>query len=126
MTLEKYLCGLVSALSALHWDSFHLMPTVYDQYLELETPHTDQALAVWQNTAKYYKTSYLAWSKYSELLMYVTHVRILLQPLLTSLSELNTSTYMPAHYLRTCHLNHLIGLRPFGKCGRNSSTFMAQ
>lgn len=37
-----------------------------------EDPSTEQALALWQSTAKYYKTSYLAWSKYSELLMYVS------------------------------------------------------
>jgi squamous cell carcinoma antigen recognized by T-cells 3 len=40
------------------------------QFMNLESPLSDQAVALWQTTAKHYKSSFLAWSKYSELLMY--------------------------------------------------------
>ncbi|KAF8527992.1 hypothetical protein BU17DRAFT_38620 [Hysterangium stoloniferum] len=38
-------------------------------YMSLETPLSERAIALWKSTAKHYKTSYLAWSKYAGLLI---------------------------------------------------------
>ncbi|KAF8584488.1 hypothetical protein K439DRAFT_1633508 [Ramaria rubella] len=48
LTLEKFLSGV---------------------FMNLESPLTEQALALWQSTTKHYKSSSLAWSKYLELLI---------------------------------------------------------
>lgn len=42
----------------------------YVQCLDVDDLHAN-AVVLWEDTAKHYKTSYLAWTSYTDVLMYV-------------------------------------------------------
>jgi squamous cell carcinoma antigen recognized by T-cells 3 len=79
LRLEKYLAEIVCLL---YPDTDNTSLTIFTKYLRL-ADLSDSAIAVWESTAKHYKTSYLAWISLTDVLMYVSSL-VVFAPLIPS------------------------------------------